>query len=80
MTRFKYFHIVIVQAPGSGVPASTSYGIGHLDNLVLNRERDRVIVGGVVTLRWTKYLDIVNIFTNVSGRSVFVFIWSKYVI
>ena len=78
MTRFKYFHIVIVQAPGSGVPASTSYGIGHLDNLVLNRERDRVIVGGVVTLRWTKYLDIVNIFTNVSGRSVFVFIWRKY--
>ena len=53
MTRFKYFHIVIVQAPGSGVPASTSYGIGHLDNLVLNRERDRVMVGGVVTLGWT---------------------------
>ena len=30
MTRFKYFHIVIVQAPGSGGhAASTSYGIGY---------------------------------------------------
>ena len=63
MTRFKYFHIVIVQAPGSGVPASTSYGIGHLDNLVLNikeRQSDGWRCGD---FRMDK-VSILNIFEN----------------